>query len=61
MEDKSHDEYTIALSSFETEILTRAMADAAKEKPAPRKTQGVELKKKKTGESSENSGNTEWI
>jgi hypothetical protein len=61
MEDKSHDEYTIVLSSYDTEILTRAMADAAKEKPAPRKIQGVELKKKNHEELSGNSGHTEWI
>ncbi len=47
MESESEKSHTIVLSSCETEVLTRALAEAAKEKPAPQKVQFPELKKKK--------------
>jgi hypothetical protein len=47
METKSEKSHTIVLSSYETEVLTRALVEAAKEKPAPKKVQFPELKKKK--------------
>lgn len=43
MENNDH---VIVLSDHETEILTRALVEAAQEKPASKKVQHTELKKK---------------
>ncbi len=59
MEKKSQDEHTIVLSDHETQILTRALLEAAQEKPAPQKVPFTGLKKKKKGEHS--SGDTQMI
>ncbi len=48
MENKS--DYLIVLSESETEILTRALAEAAKEKPPPKKVSHTELIKKQKPE-----------
>ncbi len=47
METESEKSHTIVLSSCETEVLTRVLAEAAREKPAPQKVPFPELKKKK--------------
>ncbi len=44
--EKKPDDHIIRLSESDTEILTRALAEAAKEKPAPRKVPHTEFRKK---------------